>query len=138
MNIADIRDRKVFAGLELVNEVIRPVAATWADGEIRSTDNLQLTIRSIASKKIRSVYAYLTYYDENGKELGYDFDFPKTKIAPGTEAKVSLMLQPPEECSYATLELEAEYDSKVKCMACVFILSVAIATILGLQYFIHA
>lgn len=138
MKITDIRDRKVFEGLEIADEIIRPVAGKWADGEIRSTDHLQLTIRSKASKQIQAVYAYLNYYDENGKELGYDFDFPKTKIKPGEQEKVSVMLSPPEKWSYASLEVNAEYDTKMKCVVCVLVLATALAATLGLQYFIHA
>ena len=138
MKITDIKDREIFEGLEVANEIIRPVAGKWADGEIRTTDNLQLAIRSKTSKKIQSVYAYVNYYDQNGKELGYDFDFPKTGIKPGEEAKVSILLLPPEQCAYAKLEINAEYASKRKCMLCVLTLAAAIASIFGLQYFLHA
>lgn len=138
MKITNIRDRKVFEGLEITNEIIRPVAGMWSDGEIRATDHLQLTIRSTTSKPIQSVYAYLNYYDEDGKELGFDVDSPKMPVKPGSEERLSLMLLPPEKWSYATLEVSAEYHSTRKCLLCVFLLSMLIAVILGLQYFIHA
>lgn len=137
ITITDIRDRKVFEGLEVVNENLRPVAAKWADGEIRSSDNLQLTLRSRSPKSVRAVYAYLNYYDKNGHELGYDFDFPKADLKPGEDAKVSILLNPPAKWAYATLEVQAEYGSK-KCTACIVSLGVSLAILLGLQYFLHA
>lgn len=136
ITITDIRDRKIFEGLEIVSENLRPVAAQWADGEIRSSDNLQLTLRSKNSKPVRAMYAYLTYYDAQGKELGYDFDFPKTGWKPGEDAKVSILLKPPATWAYASLDVQAEYGSK-KCRACVLGLGLSLALVLALQYFLH-
>lgn len=138
IKIADIKDRKVFEGLEVATEIIRPVAGKWADGDIRTADHLQLTLRSKTAKPIQSVYAYLNYYDENGKELGYDFDSPKANINQGEDAKVSILLTPPENCAYVTLEVDGEYHSRKKCMACIVGLAVGLGLVLALQYFLHA
>ena len=106
--IETIRERRLSDGIEITNEVIKPVAEKWDDGLVHEIDNLQVTFRPAGEEELENVLAYLYYYDENGKELGHDFDVPESKIFPGTEARVSIMLIPPENFSYAVLELKAD------------------------------
>ena len=109
-----IANRKLFEGLRLVGESIRPVSEKWDDGVVRSTDNLQLVVESVADRSIKDAMAYLYYFDSKGNEIGHEFDLTQEKIEPGEKARFSLMLQPPANIASAELEIKAEYKKRDK------------------------
>jgi hypothetical protein len=135
MKLTDVKNRKVFEGIEITNEVIRPVSEKWVDGLVHETDNLQLTIKSINEKPITDVMAYLYYYDANGKELGHDFDITDSKIKQDKEARLSFMLSPPDYFKYAELEIKAEYEERYNFKANIIFFVVCAAAIYGYQFF---
>jgi len=129
MKISDIKNRIIFEGLEVTNEVIRPVSEKWNDGLVHETDNLQLTIRSISDKPIVDVMGYLYFYNTNGDELGHDFDITEAKILPSKEARLSFLLRPPDGFSYAEFEVKAEYEKKNNYLANIIFFGVVMALI---------
>ena len=135
MKLTDVKNRKVFEGIEITNEVIRPVAEKWVDGLVHETDNLQLTIKSISEKPITDVMAYLYYYDANGKELGHEFDITDSKIKQGQEARLSFMLLPPDNFKSAEIELKAEYEEKHNYKASIIFFVICLAVIYGYELF---
>jgi len=110
--IETIRERNLAEGIYIINEAVKPVAEKWKDGLVRETDNLQITFKSVAKTNLIEVWAYLYYYDSEGKELGHEFDIPEAKISPGTEARVSFMLIPPKGYAYTVIEFKAEQERK--------------------------
>jgi hypothetical protein len=110
--IESIKERVLTDGIEITNEVIKPVAEKWDDGLIHETDNLQITFKSVSDHNLEEVMAYLYYFDLDGNELGHEFDIPEDKIRPGIEAHVSLLLTPPENYAYTKLEFKAEQEHK--------------------------
>jgi len=69
-------------------------------------------VKAIGEKPLTDVTAYLYYYDEEGHELGHEFDITDSKILPHNEARLSFILLPPEGYSYSNIEIKAEYEEK--------------------------
>lgn len=124
--IETIKERKLPSGIEIINEVVKPVAEKWNDGLVRETDNLQVTFRSVADQNLKEVMAYLHYYDAEGNELGHEFDLPEANVLPGAEARVSLMLAPPENFSYTILEFKAEQENKPNHLSHVVVVAIGL------------
>ncbi len=107
-----IRERKVPTSIKVLRETVKPVAEKWEDGLIRSTDNLQLVLKNTGPKSLTEVWVYLYYMDVEGNELGHEFDITHDPVKPGEDARVSLMLLPPEGFDYAVLEVTADEHSE--------------------------
>ncbi|WP_091511196.1 hypothetical protein [Microbulbifer yueqingensis] len=126
MKISDVKNRDVFEGLEITNEVIKPVAEKWEDGLIRKTDNLQLTIKSVSNRKIKDVMAYLYYYDSQGQELGHEFDITESDpVLPDSTSRVSFMLIPPSGFSYAEISIKARFAERYQLIYTIVWLGIA-------------
>ncbi len=127
MKLSDVKTRDIFEGLEITNQVIKPVAEKWVDGLTRETDNLQLTIKSVSDKKIKEVMAYLYYYDDEGQKLGHEFDITESdSLLPGAVSRLSFMLIPPEGFSYAEMAIKARFVERYQAVSILIWFGIAV------------
>ena len=103
-----IKERKVSTLLEIKSETVKPITEKWLDGQVRTTDNLQIEFRAAGKGTTGNVTGYLHYYDQSGNYLGHDFDLTNEKFKHGEFGYLSFILELPQNVSYAVIEIEAE------------------------------
>ena len=106
--LSKVNKRTLHPGIEIVNEVVKPVAEKWVDEKIHQTDNLQLTLQNVGKKPLSDVWVYLKYFASDGKELGHEMEIGREPFRPGEETRVSILLTPPPAYSHCEIEVIAE------------------------------
>lgn len=111
----EINVEKVKEGLSLGTPVIRKKREELVNGGYEEFPHLQFLVLNNCSNPVKDIDCELKYFSKEGDYLGQDDDFNFKQVDSGESISLSVLLEVPENYSYAELTVTGEdYGFKEK------------------------